>query len=79
MAAHLALSGAFQRFRGTTVQAFLREERLRGVRADLLAAAPDASVKVIAAWWGYSSLGVFAAAYKGSFDESPSQTLRAFR
>jgi AraC-like DNA-binding protein len=73
-----ALSGAFQKFRGTTVNAFLREERLKGIRADLLAASPDASVKAIAAWWGYSSLGVFAAAYRRRFGELPSQTLRAF-
>ncbi len=74
-----ALSGAFQRFRGTTVNAFLREERLKGIRADLLAASPSASVKAIAAWWGYSSLGVFAAAYRRRFGELPSKTLRAFR
>lgn len=74
-----ALSGAFQRFRGTTVQAFLREERLKGIRSDLLAASGDASVKAIATWWGYCSLGVFAAAYRRRFGELPSQTLRTFR
>ncbi len=74
-----ALSGAFRRFRGTTVQAFLRDERLKGIRADLLAASPDASVKAIAACWGYCSMGVFSAAYKRRFGELPSATLRAYR
>lgn len=74
-----ALSGAFSKFRGTTANAFLREERLKGVRADLLAASPEASVKAIAAYWGYCSMGVFSASYRKRFGELPSQTLRAFR
>ncbi|MDP9899192.1 AraC family transcriptional regulator [Variovorax ginsengisoli] len=74
-----ALSGAFRRFRGITVQMCLREERLKGVRADLLAAPPEASIKAIAAYWGYCSMGVFSASYKKRFGELPSQTLKAFR
>lgn len=73
-----ALSGAFRRFRGTTPNAFMREERMKGVRADLLAASPGASVKTIAAYWGYCSMGVFSAAYRRRFGELPSETLRAF-
>ncbi len=74
-----SLSGTFRRFRGGTVNGFLREQRLQGMRADLLAAPPSASVKAIAACWGYCSMGVFSAAYKRRFGELPSETLRAFR
>jgi AraC-like DNA-binding protein len=71
-----ALSNAFQKFRGTTVMAFLREQRLLGVRADLLSAPAGVNVKAVAELWGYCSLGLFAAAYKRRFGELPSQTRR---
>lgn len=74
-----ALSGAFRKFRGITVNSFLREERMKGVRADLLAAPAEASVRAIASAWGYSSMGIFSAAYRRRFRELPSETLRTLR
>jgi AraC-like DNA-binding protein len=73
-----ALSGAFSRFRGMTPGAFLREQRLQGVRRDLLAMEPGtgATVCAIAFRWGYLNLGEFAGIYRKRFGELPSQTLQ---
>ena len=51
----------------------LRDARLAGVRADLLAARPGA--RDVAEAWGYAQLGIFAANYRRRFGESPSETL----
>lgn len=74
-----SLSGAFRQFRGASPMAFLREERLQGVRRDLLAAADGATVASVAEQWGYANLGAFAAAYRRRFGENPSATLRRLR
>jgi AraC-like DNA-binding protein len=74
-----ALTGAFRDFRGTTPMAFLREQRLQGVRADLLAAPPGVTVTTVAQLWGYCNMGLFAGAYRRRFGELPSQTLRRLR
>ncbi|MBY0259746.1 helix-turn-helix transcriptional regulator [Methylobacterium sp.] len=70
------LTGAFRRFRGYAPSAFLREQRLQGVRRDLLAARPDQTVSSLAYVWGYINLGEFAKAYYRRFGELPSETLR---
>lgn len=70
-----ALSEAFRRFRNTTPGAFLREQRLQGVRNALLAAAPGDTVASIASSWGYVNFGMFARAYQQRFGELPSKTL----
>jgi len=57
----------------------LTRARLHHVRRDLLAARPGARVGDIAAAWGFSHLGRFAAAYRRRFGEPPSATLRAAR
>ncbi|WP_027015944.1 AraC family transcriptional regulator [Comamonas composti] len=69
------LSAAFREFRGCTPMQALRELRLSGVRAELLLAPQGATVRDLAAQWGYASFGLFAAAYRKRFDESPSATL----
>jgi|GEM_PF-380706 len=74
-----ALSGAFCRFRNMTPMAFLREQRLQGVRKDLLTSHGAASVSYVAANWGYVNFGVFAKSYKKRFGELPSETLRSAR
>lgn len=74
-----ALSGAFKEFRNTTIMNYLKEQRLQGIRADLLAAPLGANVTTIAHLWGYSNLGLFAANYKQRFGEYPSETLRRLR
>jgi AraC-like DNA-binding protein len=70
-----ALSDAFRRFRNTTPGAFLREQRLQGVRDALLAAGPGETVASIASCWGYVNFGMFARAYQQRFGELPSKTL----
>lgn len=69
----------FRRFRDTTPMARLKAVRLEGVREDLLAAAPEASVTAIAMNWGFSNLGRFADAYRRRYGELPSQTLKGMR
>lgn len=74
-----SLNRAFAEFRGYTPMEFLREERLRGVRAALMAAPFGSTVASVAAQWGYSNFGLFAVNYKRKFAESPSQTLHRLR
>lgn len=69
------LSEGFRRFRGITPRDFLRDQRLDGLRADLLAAPPDATVTAVASGWGYVNFGTMAGAYRRRFGELPSQTL----
>ena len=47
----------------------LREQRLQGVRAELLLARPYATVQSIAADWGFSNLGYFAKLFRQRFNE----------
>jgi len=70
-----ALSEAFRRFRNTSPGAFLREQRMQGVRNALLAAGPGETVASIASDWGYVNFGMFARAYQQRFGELPSKTL----
>ncbi|MFW7267656.1 helix-turn-helix transcriptional regulator [Gluconacetobacter sp. Hr-1-5] len=70
-----ALSGAFRRYRDTTPSAFLREQRLLGTRAELLAAGPGETVGAIASRWGYVNFSEFAQGFLRRFNELPSATL----
>lgn len=74
-----SLNRAFAEFRGYTPMEFLREERLQGVRAALMAAPHGSTVAAVAMQWGYANLGLFAVNYKRKFGESPSQTLNRLR
>jgi len=65
----------FVKFRGMSPGAFIREQRLTGIRAALLDAQSGATVSDIASAWNYQNFGNFAAAYKKRFGELPSQTL----
>lgn len=71
-----ALFDGFRRFRGTSPLAYLRTVRLARVREHLLHAGDEETVTAIATQWGFFQLGRFAALYKSSFGESPSETLR---
>jgi AraC-like DNA-binding protein len=72
-----ALQESFQRTLDRTPMNYLREVRLRHVRADLLAAEPGtASVAEIASRWGFSHMGRFSGEYLNRFGEYPRQTLR---
>ncbi|MGW4686533.1 helix-turn-helix domain-containing protein [Streptomyces sp. NPDC004244] len=75
-----ALQYAFARRAATTPLAYLRRVRLAPVHAELTAAAPaDGGVTVteVAARWGFTHAGRFAAAYRNAYGASPSQTLRS--
>lgn len=71
------LQANFQRHAGESPLSFLRSVRLHRVRAQLVAAEPDATtVAEIARRWGFGHLGRFAAYYANAFGELPSETLR---
>lgn len=73
-----ALQHGFQTSLQTTPMRYLRDLRLRRVRADLLAADPaQTGVAEIAYRWGFNHLGRFAGQYRGMFGESPSDALRS--
>lgn len=75
-----ALEAGFQRYVGISPRAYLRNCRLDGVHAELLAASPgDASVGEVAFRWGFAHLGRFAEAYRHRFGAVPSDTLRLSR
>lgn len=66
----------FQRFRGTSPMAYLREVRLKGVRDTLLHGSAGRTVSEIATEWQFYELGRFAGLYRQCYGEPPSQTLR---
>jgi len=68
-----ALSGAFQRYLGTTPRSYLVERRLQGVYREL--SRGTTTVAAAAHAWGYVNMGVFAGAYRRRFGENPSATL----
>lgn len=69
------LSAAFRSYRGCTPMEALREQRLQGVRAELLLAVPGTTVQAVAADWGFVNLGLFSRRYRARFGELPSATL----
>ncbi|RKR73308.1 helix-turn-helix transcriptional regulator [Frondihabitans australicus] len=71
------LTLAFQRERGQTPMQYVRDGRLAGARADLIAADPTRgeTVTTIAGSWGFSNAGRFAARYAEVYGESPRATL----
>jgi AraC family ethanolamine operon transcriptional activator len=71
------LQNAFKEIMGMTPVAFLTRMRLHQVRRALRAATPHSTtVTAEALKWGFWHLGEFSRAYKGCFDELPSDTLR---
>lgn len=72
-----SLYAGFQRFQGTTPMAYLKDERLRRARAELLAADPaQDTVTEIATKWNFFHLGRFSGDYRKAFGEPPSATLK---
>jgi transcriptional regulator GlxA family with amidase domain len=72
-----ALQEGFRRFLDTTPMNYLREVRLRRVRAELEFADPiHTSVTDVATRWGFLHAGRFSVQYRERFGESPSATLR---
>jgi transcriptional regulator GlxA family with amidase domain len=71
------LRNAFYRVRGMSPKRSLRAERLRGARRALAGGNGPRTVTGVATRYGFYELGRFAAVYKESFGEAPSETLRA--
>lgn len=68
----------FRRERDQTPMRYLRDRRLAGARQDLLDAEPNDGVTVgrIAAEWGFTNQGRFAAEYQRRYGEPPRATLQ---
>jgi len=72
-----ALQSAFARSVGVSPMRYLRQVRLSRVHAELLDADPEVTtVTEVAARWGFTHHGHFAAGYRARFGEPPVQTLR---
>ncbi|MFF0909074.1 helix-turn-helix domain-containing protein [Microbacterium sp. HMH0099] len=72
------LQYAFRAATGRTPMQYLRHVRLDAARSDLRGGDPSTdTVAAIAARWGFSNLGRFAAMYRAEFGETPSSTLRS--
>ncbi|MFJ8210403.1 helix-turn-helix transcriptional regulator [Streptomyces sp. NPDC096033] len=73
-----AVQHAFRRHLDTTPLAYLRRVRLDCAHRDLLAADPaTTTVTEIAARWGFTHPGHFAAHYRDAYRAAPSTTLNA--
>jgi AraC family transcriptional regulator, ethanolamine operon transcriptional activator len=72
-----SLQYGFQEMLGMGPMAFVKIQRLHGIRRALLYADPKPeTVAHLAHQWGFFSLGHFSRDYKQLFGESPSQTLQ---
>ncbi|MBI0331725.1 AraC family transcriptional regulator [Burkholderia plantarii] len=71
-----SLQTGFAAAKGMSPMAYLREVRLSGVRQDLLAATGECSVREAADRWGFHHMGSFAALYRRTYGELPSETLK---
>ncbi|MFC7343518.1 AraC family transcriptional regulator [Saccharopolyspora griseoalba] len=69
------LQEGFREYVGATPSACLRDLRLARAHEDLLAA-EAATVAEVAARWGFTNTGRFAAAYRAKYGLSPSETLQ---
>ncbi len=73
-----SLINAFEAFTGLSPIAYLKAQRLNGVRRTLLSTARrNARIIDIAMDWGFDHMGHFAADYRTMFGERPSETPRA--
>jgi AraC family ethanolamine operon transcriptional activator len=68
------LGGAVSKVRGMSLHQYIRLKRLWATRAQLLRSG-DATVATCARAQGFHHLGEFAAAYRATFHEAPSDTL----
>ena len=72
-----SLQGGFQKHVGKPPMTYLRDLRLRGIHEELKKATPaTTTVEGVAYRWGMLHMGHFAAAYRRTFGEVPSQTLK---
>lgn len=72
------LERGFSRYFSTSPRRYIERARLDMVHAELRVGTPErTSVTRVAAQWGFGHLGRFAAIYRDSYGELPSETLRA--
>jgi AraC-like DNA-binding protein len=73
-----SIQSGFRQDLSTTPVAYIRDQRLLKVRAELMSAAPGDHLTVTdaAQRWGFTHLGNFSVLYRQRFGESPSRTLR---
>jgi AraC-like DNA-binding protein len=71
-----SLYRGFEQEFGTSPLRYQKQARLDCIRADLLSAAPGATVTHVAFRWGVTHLGRFAQEYARRFGEAPSATLK---
>jgi AraC-like DNA-binding protein len=75
-----SLISAFEVFTGFTPMAYLKVQRLAGVRRALLSTTRNClRIIDVAMDWGFVHMGHFAADYREMFGEKPSETRRAAR
>lgn len=74
-----ALDRGFKKHLGVSPLNYMLALRLDGVHHDLIACRNGNTVTEVAAFWGFASLGMFAARYQERFGELPSDTLRQSR
>lgn len=71
------LERGFSRYFSTSPRRYIERARLDMVHAELRVGTPErTSVTQVAAQWGFGHLGRFAAIYRDSYGELPSETLR---
>jgi AraC-like DNA-binding protein len=70
------LCDAFRHFRGCTPMEFVRSVRLARARDDLRRPGQGVSIADVARRWGFGHPGRFAATYRGTYGQTPSETLR---
>ncbi len=72
-----SLQGGFHKHVGKPPMTYLRDLRLRGIHQELTKATPGTTtVEAVAYRWGMLHMGRFAGAYRRTFGEAPSQTLK---
>ncbi|MBR1130919.1 helix-turn-helix transcriptional regulator [Bradyrhizobium iriomotense] len=74
-----SLQYGFCRFRNVTPLAYLREIRLQAVQAELSSPLNALSIREVALKWGFAHMGHFAARYRATYGEAPSETARSAR
>ncbi|WP_369719517.1 helix-turn-helix transcriptional regulator [Bradyrhizobium sp. LLZ17] len=74
-----SLQYGFRRFRSVTPLAYLREIRLEAVQAELSSPLNTLTIRDVALKWGFAHMGHFAARYRVTFGEPPSETARSAR
>jgi transcriptional regulator GlxA family with amidase domain len=72
---HKAITRAFRAVHDCSPHVYLRNQRFIRARNELLLAREGATVKQIAARFGFTEFGRFSVEYKTFFGESPSVTL----